>query len=212
MRIAIILALNAGFMDGFSFFHFENRFIGAQSGNLIQAALELAKGNIALFLNFIIPIFFFIAGVVTRGLYSHYLADHHRFDALYLLVLQWLGVTITALSYALGLRLPVSLYVGIFSFFMAIQYDTFTKTHGRAYASIFMTGNLRSMSVNIAQYFLTKNKENLHAVWTYLSLATSFFVGAFVSVFALKAFDNWTMLGSSLLLGIVVLIARFERN
>jgi len=212
MRIAIILALNAGFMDGFSFFHFENRFIGAQSGNLIQAGLELAKGNWPLFFNFIIPIFFFIAGVVTRGLYSHFLADHHRFDTMYLLLLQWLGVTVTALAYALGLVLPVSIYVGVFSFFMAIQYDTFTKAHGRAYGSIFMTGNLRSMSSNIAQYFITKNEENLHAVWTYLSLASTFFIGAFVSVFTLKLFGNWTMLGSTLLLGTVILIARFERN
>lgn len=43
LRIALIFALNAGFMDGFSFFHFNDRFIGAQSGNVIQAGLILLK-------------------------------------------------------------------------------------------------------------------------------------------------------------------------
>ena len=42
LRIALIFALNAGFMDGFSFFHFNDRFIGAQSGNVIQAGINIA--------------------------------------------------------------------------------------------------------------------------------------------------------------------------
>ena len=49
LRIALIFALNAGFMDGFSFFHFNDRFIGAQSGNVIQAGINIAKGDFARF-------------------------------------------------------------------------------------------------------------------------------------------------------------------
>lgn len=36
-------------MDGFSFFHFNDRFIGAQSGNVIQAGINIAKGDFARF-------------------------------------------------------------------------------------------------------------------------------------------------------------------
>ena len=52
LRIALIFALNAGFMDGFSFFHFNDRFIGAQSGNVIQAGINIAKGDFARFWDF----------------------------------------------------------------------------------------------------------------------------------------------------------------
>lgn len=210
MRIALILALNAGFMDGFSFFHFENRFIGAQSGNLIQAGLELAKGNIHNFFNFVIPIFFFILGVMTRGIYSNHLMKKRRFDAMYLLVLQWLGVTLFAVAYGAGFGLPVAVYVGVFSYFMAIQYDTFTKAHGLVYGSIFMTGNIRSMSVNLAQWWLTREPSKLRAVGVYLSLVFVFFAGAFLAVPIGRFLGDWTLVGSTLMLGLVILLVRFD--
>lgn len=104
LRIVLIFALNAGFMDGFSFFHFNDRFIGAQSGNVIQAGLILLKEILLGFWDFAIPIIFFILGVMTRGFYSHYLMKRRRFDASYLLLVQWLGVTIFCLGLWFGLE------------------------------------------------------------------------------------------------------------
>ncbi|KZK38364.1 DUF1275 domain-containing protein [Lactococcus taiwanensis] len=210
MRIALLFALNAGFMDGFSFFHFDDRFIGAQSGNLIQAGINIAQGNFPRFWNFVIPMIFFVLGVMTRGFYSHYLMKRHRFDATYLLLIQWLGVTTFAIAYGLGLQLPVSVYVGLFSFFMAIQYDAFTKVHGRAYGSIFMTGNMKSMSANLAQYFLTKDQEKLRSAGIYVLLIGIFFLGAIIATLAGNWFGSWTMLGSTILIGAAYLIMRFE--
>jgi uncharacterized membrane protein YoaK (UPF0700 family) len=209
MRIALIFALNAGFMDGFSFFHFNERFIGAQSGNLIQAGINLAQGKFNRFWDFGIPITCFVLGVMTRGFYSHYLMKRQRFDAIYLLLLQWFGVTAFALAYGFGLALPVSLYVGIFSYFMSIQYDAFTKVHGFAYGSIFMTGNMRSMAANLAQYFITKDKGNLRPVGIYALLIAVFLAGAALATLLGGVFGKWTLLGSSLLIGLVYLIVRF---
>lgn len=210
LRIALIFALNAGFMDGFSFFHFNDRFIGAQSGNVIQAGINIAKGDFARFWDFAIPIIFFILGVMTRGFYSHYLMKRRRFDASYLLLVQWSGVTIFALAYGLGLKIPVSFYVGIFSYFMAIQYDTFTKVHGRAYGSIFMTGNMKSMSANLAQYIITKDKQKLRSVGIYAALISIFFAGAAIATLAGNWFGSWTMMGSTFMIGAVYLIVRFD--
>jgi uncharacterized membrane protein YoaK (UPF0700 family) len=210
MRIALIFALNAGFMDGFSFFHFDSRFIGAQSGNLIQAGINIANGNFIRFWNFAIPIIFFVLGVMTRGFYSHFLMKKHKFDATYLVLLQWIGVTIFALAYGFGLQLPISLYVGIFSYFMSIQYDAFTKVHGFAYGSIFMTGNMKSMSAKLAQYFITKNKDELRPVGIYAALIGIFFLGAIIATALGNFLGNWTMAGSVLLIGIAYFIIRLE--
>ena len=209
-RIALLFALNAGFMDGFSFFHFDERFIGAQSGNLIQAGINMAQGNFARFWDFAIPMIFFVLGVMTRGIYSNYLMKRHRFDATYLLFIQWVGVTIFALAYGLGLQLPVSLYVGIFSYFMSIQYDAFTKVHGFAYGSIFMTGNMKSMAAKLAQFFITKDKENLRPVGIYALLIGIFFAGAMVATLLGYVMGNWTMIGSTIFIGLAYLIVRFE--
>ena len=209
MRIAFLFALNAGFMDGFSFFHFNGRFIGAQSGNLIQAGIHVAEGGFVRFWDFAIPIIFFVMGVITRGLYSHYLIKHRRFDAAYLLLVQWLGVTIFALAYGAGLKLPISLYVGIFSYFMAIQYDAFTKVHGLAYGSIFMTGNMKSMAASFAQYLITRDEEKLRTVLIYGVLIGAFFAGSLIATLAGHLFGGGTLLGSSFLIGLVYFIVRF---
>ncbi|MDM5144132.1 hypothetical protein ICE98_01206 [Lactococcus lactis] len=43
LRIALIFALNAGFMDGFSFFHFNDRLFGHNQGMLFRRGLILLK-------------------------------------------------------------------------------------------------------------------------------------------------------------------------
>lgn len=210
MRIALLFALNAGFMDGFSFFHFNDRFIGAQSGNVIQAGINIAEGNFTRFWDFAIPIIFFILGVMTRGFYSHYLMKRRKLDATYLLLVQWFGITAFALAYGFNFPLSASFYVGFFSYFMAIQYDAFTKVHGRAYGSIFMTGNMKSMSANLAQYIITRDQEKLRSAGIYVLLIGLFFTGAGLATLSGHLFGNWTMLGSSLLIGAVYFIIRFE--
>lgn len=210
MRVALILALNAGFMDGFSFFHFEGRFIGAQTGNLVQGGIKLAQGDFKGFWDFTIPIIFFLFGVLTRVLYSNYLVKRHKFDATYLLLLEWLGVTGFAIAYGMGLKLSVSLYVGIFSYFMAIQFDTFKKVHGMVYVSLFMTGNMRSLAASFSEFLITHDKQELKRFWVYFLLITFFFIGTIFSTLAINWLGSWTLLISTVLLGCVYLIMRLS--
>ena len=93
---------------------------------------------------------------------------------------------------------------------MAIQYDTFTKVHGRAYGSIFMTGNMKSMSANLAQYIITKDKQKLRSVGIYAALISIFFAGAAIATLAGNWFGSWTMMGSTFMIGAVYLIIRFD--
>ncbi|MFC4651503.1 YoaK family protein [Lactococcus nasutitermitis] len=211
LRIAILLSLGAGYMDGFTFFHFDGRFAGAQTGNIIQAGISLAQGNFAAFWDFFVPILFFIAGVMFKVYYAHRLTKKKQPSALYLMLFQLIGLTIFVLLYETVLSwVPNAYFVGILSFFMAIQFDTFNKTHGHGYTSVFTTGNLKILSVNLAQYLITREKKYWEYAKIMLFIVPCFFVGAFLATIAVKLFGNWALMLNSLDLLIVYIILRFE--
>lgn len=210
LRVAILMSLSAGFMDGFTFFHYNGRFAGAQTGNMIQAGVALAQGKWFTFIDFLIPVFFFMAGVMFKNFYSRYLVNRHKFDALYLLIVQLVGLTVFSVAYATFLHIPNTWCVGVLSFFTAIQFDTFNHAHGLTYTSVFNTGNLKVFSLNLAQWIMTKNEENLHVVRVLGSIIPSFLIGAASATIAGNYFGSWTLLGSSLLMFIVFMIYRTE--
>ena len=211
LRVALLMALSAGFIDGFTFFHYDGRFAGAQTGNVIQAGISLAQGKFNQFWDFAIPIFFFVAGVMFKVFYAHYLMKRRKFDALYLLSIQLIGMTVFTVMYATFLNLPNSVFVGIVSFFMAIQFDTFNRAHGLGYTSVFTTGNIKNFSVNLAQWILTKRTENLHVVRVLGAIIPTFFVGAFLATILGKYFGAWTLMGACILYFLVFLIYRTEK-
>ena len=211
LRVAILMALSAGFMDGFTFFHYDGRFAGAQTGNIIQAGISIAQGQFGKFWDFAIPVLFFVAGVMFKVFYSHHLIKRRRFDALYLLTVQLIGLTVFTILYATILHgLANSWFVGILSFFMAIQFDTFNRAHGLAYTSVFTTGNLKAFSVNLAKWILTKNPENIHAVRVLGLIIPCFFVGAALATWIGKYWGAWSLMIVCLLHFTVFLIYRLQ--
>ena len=211
LRVALLMSLSAGFMDGFTFFHYDGRFAGAQTGNMIQAGISLAQGKIGAFWDFMIPILFFVAGVMFKVFTTSYLAKRKKFDALYMLTIQLIGLTIFTILYASNLlHLSNSIFVGILSFFMAIQFDTFNKAHEIGYTSVFTTGNIKIFSVNLAQWILTKKEQHLHQVRVLGSIIPCFFIGAFLATIIGKYAGSWTLLGVSIMWFIVFLIYRIE--
>ena len=40
LLVALLLAMNTGFVDAFTFFHFDGRFASLQTGNLIQTGIN----------------------------------------------------------------------------------------------------------------------------------------------------------------------------
>lgn len=95
---------------------------------------------------------------------------------------------------------------------MAIQYDTFTKTHGLVYGSIIMTGNMKSLSASLTQFFITHEKKHLRTVGLYSSLIGIFFLGIIGATVAIHWFGDWTLLTSSVLLGCAYFMMRLEMN
>ncbi len=120
------------------------------------------------------------------------------------------GITLLAVSYGIGIKLTATIYVALLSYFMAVQYDAFTKVNGLAYGSICMTGNIKSFSSNLTQYIITRKKSYLEATVIYFGLVGLFFTGAITSTFISRWLGNWTLLISTLILGAVYIIVRGE--
>jgi uncharacterized membrane protein YoaK (UPF0700 family) len=206
LRIATLLAVNAGFIDAYTFFHYENRFAGAQTGNLIQAGIALAQGKWTHFIGFLIPILFFMAGVMLRTFVSHIRRKYHRGDTTYLLWMQLFMILVFVTIYVIFQHLSATLCISIMSFIMAIQMNNFSVTRGLSYGSIFSTANMRSFAENMAQYFLTGKKEKIENAWVYFALIGSFFIGAALSTILQHFIAIWTLYLSALFLLIVLYI------
>ena len=209
LRVAVLMAITAGFMDGFTFFHYGGRFAGAQTGNIIQAGINIAQGNWDKVGNFVIPILFFLLGAMFKYVYTTYLNKRNYYEPPFLLGVQIIGLILTTILYATILHLPDSLFVGILSFFMAIQLDTFAKTHGVAYGSIISTGNLKSLGINLTQWLMTRDRKFAKNMLTFTLIVGGFFVGAILATLVDPVFGPWTLMGTALILLIVFFIIQY---
>ena len=78
LLVALLLAMNTGFVDAFTFFHFDGRFASLQTGNLIQTGINLAHGNLEKAFQFIIPILFFALGALFKTLFTKYKTQNNQ--------------------------------------------------------------------------------------------------------------------------------------
>ena len=200
LKIALFLAMNTGFVDAFTFFHFGERFASLQTGNLIQTGLNLAQGHFKAAFQFMIPVLFFIAGAIVKTLFTKYKKRKGGDEAQDLILIQMVGIAVFTLLFATVLQLPQAIFVGILSFFMVIQGDLFTRVHGLPYANIMSTGNIKSLATNFAEYLVERDKKYLQNSFLFFELVLSFVIGAFLSSFVGHWLGNFTLLGSSVLL------------
>jgi len=62
MRVAILLAIVGGFFDAYTYTCRGGVFANAQTGNIVQVGMALAKADMMKTLSFLIPIISFIGG------------------------------------------------------------------------------------------------------------------------------------------------------
>ncbi|MDM5146615.1 hypothetical protein ICE98_03764 [Lactococcus lactis] len=101
------------------------------------------------------------------------------------------GILIFSLSFATFLHLSASLFVGILSFFMVIQGDTFTRVRGLPYANIMSTGNIKAFGTNLGEYLVSKESKYLRNSFMFLSLL---YLLLSVPLFLLWSASGWVIL------------------
>lgn len=210
LSVALFLAMNTGFVDAFTFFHFNGRFASLQTGNLIQTGIYLSQSNLGMVTQYMIPVLFFVFGAGFKTLMTKKQKKSNKDEVHFLLIFQMVGIALFTLLFSTILKLPDALFVGILSFFMVIQGDIFTRVNGLPYANIMSTGNIKSFGTNLAEFFIEKDIKRLKNTLLFFKLILAFIIGAFLSSFLSHYLKTLTLLGASVLLLIAYILYLFE--
>ncbi|MCO6184453.1 YoaK family protein [Leuconostoc fallax] len=200
--IALLVAMNSGFVDAYTFQYQDQRFASLQSGNVIQAAVNFSQGNMHDAVTFVWPIICFALGVSFNTIITHFFPAKRLSIAQHSVLCQLIGITLISL---LGSHLSETFFITMTSFIMAIQADTFTKMRGLPYGSVMATGNIRNIGKHVADYLLNHTQESFDKARLFFSVVMAFLIGALLSGFLSQILDSLSLLGSSLILLIIYL-------
>ena len=171
----LLLTAIGGFFDAYTFVNCDGIFANAQTGNLIFVGIDLIEGNFSEVLHYSIPILSFIVGVLVSKFIETKYKELSIFKHIYMLLLTQIAALIIISFkheyFGVDIR-PI-----VISFICAIQFDGFRKVNNLVFASVFCTGNLRSMSEHLYKYFILKKKESKIPFLIYLSVITVFLSG-----------------------------------
>ena len=152
LMFCLLLTAVGGFFDAYTFVNCDGIFANAQTGNLIFVGIDLIEGNYSEVIHFSIPILSFIVGVLVSKYIETKYKELSIFKHIYLLLLvQIFALLIILLRHE---YFGVDIRPIVISFICAIQFDGFRKVNNLVFASVFCTGNLRSMSEHLYKYII----------------------------------------------------------
>ncbi|MCI5773615.1 MAG: DUF1275 domain-containing protein [Erysipelotrichaceae bacterium] len=196
--LASILAMVGGFLDSYTYICRDHVFANAQTGNIVQVGICLAKGNITGMLRFAIPIIAFMLGTLL----VLYLKDHNHTP------LHWrqLILLVEIAILIIVAFLPIDHYANILanvlvSFSCAMQAETFGKVLGKPFSSIMCTGNLKSGTEHLYHLVKYHDHARLEKAKHYFLIIFYFIMGA-----TLGAWFSYSWVAMALLLPAVGLL------
>lgn len=177
VRLGLIVICAGGFMDAYSYLLHDHVFATGQTGNIVLLCMNLADGAWLGVSHYLVSILAFVAGIMLSRhvlVRVHGRATHR--------MQRWVAV-FEALAFAVVALLPEGapdlLVNSAISFCAAVSYENFRQFGTRsAYASVFCTGNLRSLGETLYDGIFEKDRHELHRSARYAGLAASFCVGA----------------------------------
>lgn len=171
-----VLALTGGFLDAYTYICRGKVFANAQTGNIVLFGVRLSEKNFMGAAQYVAPIIAFVLGII--------LANAVRLKYKDTQMLHWRQIIV-------GLELAVLLIVAnmpqgnldsianiAVSFVCSLQVESFRTVNGYAYASTMCTGNLRSATERMFNYFKTNKSEELKAGFHYYGIILFFIAGA----------------------------------
>ena len=186
LMFCLLLTAVGGFFDAYTFVNCDGIFANAQTGNLIFVGIDLIEGNFSEVLHYSIPILSFVIGVLVSKFIETKYKELSIFKHIYMLLLiQIVALIIISIKHE---YFGVDVRPIVISFICAIQFDGFRKVNNLVFASVFCTGNLRSMSEHLYKYFILKKKESKMPFLIYSSVITVFLLGVILGAAMSKYF------------------------
>lgn len=173
--VGLLLASVGGFLESYSFLSRDGVFANCQTGNLVLLAMHLGNGEWSRVLSYFIPVVSFIIGVVLTELTRIYANSHKLHWRQYIILLE------AVLLAAVGL-IPSGegnfIATTLIAFSCSMQVEAFRKVKGSVYATTMCTGNLRSGTFQLFQYFVEKEPASLKRAGNYFAVIAVFMTGA----------------------------------
>ena len=198
VRLGLIVICAGGFMDAYSYLLHDHVFATGQTGNIVLLCMNLAEGAWLGVSHYLVSILAFVAGIMLSRhvlVRVHGRATHR--------MQRWVAV-FEAIAFAVVALLPEGapdlLVNSAISFCAAVSYENFRQFGTRsAYASVFCTGNLRSLGETLYDGIFEKDRHELHRSARYAGLVASFCAGAVACKLLIDATGKFACLAISAL-------------
>ena len=187
--LTAILAIVGGFLDSYSYLMRGHVFANAQTGNIVLFGVNLQKRDFTQAFYYFVPILAFAVGVILVEIIKHFYKEEHK--------IHW-RQRIVALEFVL------------ISFVCSMQVETFRRVHGHPFASTMCTGNLRSGTEALCQYFKTGDKTLKQKSLRYYGIITFFIIGAVIGGFLTGRAGGSSIFICSILLAIATILMAKE--
>lgn len=177
VRLGLTVICAGGFMDAYSYLLHDHVFATGQTGNIVLLCMNLAEGQWVGVAHYLVSILAFVLGIMLSRhvlVRVHGRATHR--------MQRWVAVFEAAAFAAMAVLpawVPDLLVNSAIAFCAAVSYENFRQFGTKsAYASVFCTGNLRSLGETLYDGLFEKDRHELHRSARYAGLVASFCVGA----------------------------------
>lgn len=212
LALAGILTLAGGFLEGYTYTCRGGVFANGQTGNIAKLGIAIVDGNLLAFFQRAIPITVFVLGISLAMTIQRQMESRQG-----LYWQQWV-VLAEMLALLIVSFIPAGQIGDIFanaivSFVCAIQFETFRKFNGNAFASTFCTGNLRSATESLNRFLTDRSPQELSRTLGYFGLITLFIFGTIFGVLGVRRMNvRATLLCCGVLCGAFLYIHWKERR
>ena len=208
IRVGLLLAIVGGFLDAYTYLCRGQVFANAQTGNMVLFGIKMMEGHIIQALYYALPILAFFIGIVIAEMIKHHFFEHPK--------IHWRQIVlmIEAIVILIVAFLPkdFNMFCNIMiSFICSLQVESFRKFNGNPYASTMCTGNLRSATEHLYQYFQTHNKKTLLKSLQYFIVIFFFIIGARLGTILTNSLSYMAAIIPTLLLLSVIVFMFYEQ-
>lgn len=180
VRLGAVLAVTGGFFDAYTYLCRGGVFANAQTGNMVLLGTDLATGQWAHAMHYVLPILAFALGVAA----AEWVKLNFKTRPI---GVHWRQIVILAelLLVVLVGFLPQSANMAantLVSFICALQVESFRKMRGSAFATTMCTGNLRSATEQFVRWRTDGDDEARRKAGRYAVIIVYFIAGAALGV------------------------------
>ena len=184
-----LLVSAAGYLDGFTWVGHDHVFSNNMTGNIVLLGVDLVSRAWAASFSHILPIFAFFLGVAAaRAIHSRVILKTLRHTSLVVLSVEIAALLL--LGFLPG-STPAFWFTFSIAFVAAAQVETFREVDGESFNSTFLTGDLRTLTESLFDWFAAKRTAQTSIrMRDFAVICTVFLVGAAAGGFLVARFGN----------------------